>query len=57
MEDLIVGVGQIGRASERGVLLRSLIRDPRHVKSRSTGCNAASAPSLGFPEEEQVGDT
>lgn len=66
-----MGVGQIGRASVRGVLLRSLIRDPHHVKSRSTGCllcsdlpsacwqephcNSTAAPGLGFPAEEQVG--
>lgn len=38
MEDLIVGVGLIGRALARGVSLHSLIRDPRHVKSGSPGC-------------------
>ena len=38
MEDLIVGAGLIGRALTRGVLLHSLIRDPRHVEGGSPGC-------------------
>lgn len=38
MEDLIVGVGLIGRALSQGVLLHSFITDPHHVKCRSTGC-------------------
>lgn len=51
MEDLIVGVGQIGRASARGVSLHSLIRDPRHVKSRSPGCLLCSHLPNAFGQE------